>query len=231
MSMQRAAVIVGLCGIGLFLSSAEAQADSFYVCTKKDQAPAWVNEPLVKAKRKQGWRCRKKMQFQGAPRQRSTKPKSSSGARTSTPSARLSIPNAATGPAGRRDTYEPYILEAAARYNIPANLLRAVIRVESNYNPNAISSAGAKGLMQLMPGTAKDMAVTNIFDPRQNIFGGTRYLRLLFNRFEGDPKLAIAAYHAGPGVVASRGGIPYEATRRYVRSVIEHYLRYKKARL
>ena len=208
-----------------------AAADSFYVCSKKGQVPAWVNEATVKSKRKQGWRCRKKMQFQGTPqkargpsnRSRTAQPRERSLVRRDTPRA--------LGPAGRRDTYEPYILEAAMRYNVPANLVRAVIRVESNFNPNAVSSAGAKGLMQLMPGTAKDMAVSDLFDPRQNIFGGTRYLRLLINRFDGDPKLAIAAYHAGPGIVASRGGIPYEATRRYVRSVLEHYLRFKQARL
>jgi len=216
-----------LSAVCLTLPLAIAQADSFYVCTKKGQVPAWVNEPLIKAKRKQGWRCQQKMQFQQAARKKANTPKRTSS--TVRPPATRTTQTA--GPAGRRDTYEPFILEASERYKVPANLIRAVIRVESNYNPNAISSAGAKGLMQLMPGTAKDMAVSDIFDPRQNVFGGTRYLRLLINKFKGDPKLAIAAYHAGPGVVAARGGIPYEATKRYVRSVLEHYLRYKQARL
>jgi soluble lytic murein transglycosylase-like protein len=221
-------VLSALCLIMPVLAS---KADAFYVCTKKGQVPAWVNEPLIKAKRKQGWRCRRKMQFQKTPRARTSANNKTPNRTPNSARAEGAKTSANTGPAGRRDTYEPYILEASERYSVPANLIRAVIRVESNYNPNAISSAGAKGLMQLMPGTAKDMAVSDIFDPRQNIFGGTRYIRLLINKFGGDPKLAIAAYHAGPGVVATRGDIPYEATRRYVRSVLEHYLRYKRAKL
>ena len=222
-------LLSAFCTICLLLAVPVAQADSFYVCTKKGQVPAWVNEPLIKAKRKQGWRCRRKMQFQRSAKPKNVQtPRSPSTVRSAGSSEQTGINR---GPAGRRDTYEPYILEASERYKVPANLIRAVIRVESNYNPNAVSSAGAKGLMQLMPGTAKDMAVSDLFDPRQNVFGGTRYLRLLINKFDGDPKLAIAAYHAGPGIVAARGGIPYEATRRYVRSVIGHYLRYKQARL
>ena len=166
-----------------------------------------------------------KVQFRGAPRQRSTKPKSSLGhgpVRHPLDCLSLMLPQGQ-----RANTYEPYILEAAARDNIPANLLRAVIRVESTIT-QIISSAGAKGLMQLMPGTAKDMAVTNIFDPRQNIFGGTRYLRLLFNRGDQASHRCIPCWTGGR---CGTGCIPYEATRRYVRSVLEHYLRNKQARL
>lgn len=215
------------------LAAPEASADSFYLCKKKGHAPAMVNQPIVAAKRKQGWRCRKRMQFGDSsprPRSRTSRPSTSSNTGGSGPST-VWAPRRFAGPAGEAETYEPYIQEAASRYNVPANLVRAVIRVESNFRPQAVSSAGAKGLMQLMPGTAKEMAVTDIFDPRQNILGGTRYIRLVINQFKGDARLAIAAYHAGPGAVARKGDIPYEATRRYVKSVLTHYFRYKDAQL
>lgn len=210
-----------------------ASADAFYVCSKKGQAPAWVNEPLVSMRQKQGWRCQKRIAFGGgAPSARATTSPATGGGSTGD---RDDAPRASSarfgGPAGERESFEAYIQEAARRYNVPANLVRAVIKVESNFRPQAISSAGAKGLMQLMPGTAKDMAVSDLFDPRQNILGGTRYLRVLINRFEGDIRLVLAAYHAGPVIVAQKGGIPFEATERYVRSVIKNYLVYKDTQL
>ncbi len=216
----------------LLLWSLPAAADAFYVCTKKGEVPAWVNEPLLSQRQKQGWRCQKRIGFGAGPARSATGEPSvgaaGSAERDDSPRAALSrFP----GPAGERESFEPYIQEAARRYNVPANLVRAVIKVESNFRPQAVSSAGAKGLMQLMPGTAKDMAVSDLFDPRQNILGGTRYLRVLINRFEGDIRLVLAAYHAGPGIVAQRGGIPFEATERYVRSVIKNYLVYKDTQL
>lgn len=125
--------------------------------------------------------------------------------------------------------YNAHIRQAASLYKIPEALVRAVISVESAYDPRAVSRAGARGLMQLMPGTARGMGVTRIFDPRQNIFGGTRLLRVLANRFSGDLVLTIAGYHAGAGAVLKYGGIPpYRTTQQYVRMVLRAYQRTRR---
>ena len=104
-----------------------------------------------------------------------------------------------------------------------ASLIRAVIQAESGYNPQAVSRAGAGGLMQLMPGTAKQLKVTDRFDPGQNVDGGVRYLKFLLDTFKGDVSLALAAYNAGLSKVAKYGGIPpYEETRTYVSRVLSY---------
>lgn len=124
----------------------------------------------------------------------------------------------------RYTRYDAYIREAAALYRLPVSFIRAVIKVESNYNPDVCSSAGACGLMQLMPMTAVRMGVTDPFEPRQNILGGARLLRILANHFNGDLVLTIAAYNAGEGAVMRYRGIPpYEETQRYVRRVLRWY--------
>ena len=116
---------------------------------------------------------------------------------------------------------ETAIRQAAAKYNLSPDLVRSVIRAESNFQPTAVSSAGAMGLMQLMPETAKDLGVTNAFDIRQNVDGGTRYLRQMLDRFNGDVKLALQAYNAGPGAVEQyNGNVPYAETRQYVKRVL-----------
>jgi soluble lytic murein transglycosylase-like protein len=128
----------------------------------------------------------------------------------------------------RYTRYDTHIREAAALYHIPEALVRAVIRVESDYDPRAVSRVGAAGLMQLMPKTANGLGVTDRFDPRQNIFGGTRFLRLMANRLRGDLPLTIAAYHAGPGAVKKYKGIPpYRTTQTYVRLVLARYYKYR----
>jgi len=113
---------------------------------------------------------------------------------------------------------------AAKRHNVDANLVRAVIQVESNYNPRAVSRKGAMGLMQLMPSTARQLKVANPFDPNQNIDGGVRHLKLLLDNYGGDVQLSLAAYNAGSGAVARSGGVPpYSETRGYVKKITKLY--------
>lgn len=116
---------------------------------------------------------------------------------------------------------EKSIQQAAAKYSLAPELIRSVIRAESNFQAGAVSPAGAKGLMQLMPETAKELGVTNVFDVHQNIDGGARYLRQMLDRFDGDVKRALAAYNAGPGAVEQyNGDVPYAETRQYVKRVM-----------
>lgn len=124
--------------------------------------------------------------------------------------------------------FDGLIDEHASQHGVDPDLVRAVIQVESAFNPLAVSNKGAMGLMQLMPGTARSMGVSNPFDPRQNIFGGSRYLRFLANTFEGDLVLTVAAYNAGEGAVMRYRGVPpYDETRRYVQRVIQHYYNFR----
>ena len=131
-------------------------------------------------------------------------------------------------PAAYREAlYEPLIREAEVRYRLPPGLLQALVWAESRYNPMAISPAGAAGLAQLMPATARELGVSNRHDPRQNIDGGARYLRQMLDRF-GEIHLALAAYNAGPGTVARAGGIPRNReTPAYVRSVLQRWMAYR----
>jgi soluble lytic murein transglycosylase-like protein len=128
----------------------------------------------------------------------------------------------------RYTRYDEHIRGAATLYQIPEQLVRAVIKVESDYDPRAVSSAGARGLMQLMPETAERLGVRDINDPRENIFGGVRYLRVLANMFNGDLDYTIAAYNAGENAVITHGGIPpFSQTRDYVVKVTKFYRRYR----
>jgi soluble lytic murein transglycosylase-like protein len=116
--------------------------------------------------------------------------------------------------------FEPLIREAADAHGVDPHLVRAVIRAESEFDPRAVSRAGAQGLMQLMPSTSRELGVTDPFDPRQNVFGGVRYLRRLLQRHGGDVGLAVASYNAGPTRVSRYKGIPpFRETRGYVRKV------------
>jgi soluble lytic murein transglycosylase-like protein len=119
------------------------------------------------------------------------------------------------------EVIERSIQKAAARYGLSPDLIRGVIRAESNFQAGAVSSAGAQGLMQLMPETAGDLGVTKPFDIQQNIDGGSRYLRQMLDRFGGNLKLALAAYNAGPGAVEKyEGRVPYAETQEYVKRVL-----------
>jgi len=125
-----------------------------------------------------------------------------------------------------RAKIEEMIREVSARYRVDPALVRAVIQTESNWNTSAVSSKGALGLMQLVPGTAQQLGVNNAFDPQQNLDGGVRYLHSLLERYNGDLDKALAAYNAGPGAVDRAGGIPrYRETREYVHKVTDSYFR------
>lgn len=125
--------------------------------------------------------------------------------------------NSTTAPAD----LEPIFEQAAQQYGISKDLLKAVAKAESNFNPSVVSSAGAIGVMQLMPDTAKSLGVTNPYDATENIMGGARYLSQLLSQYNGDTALALAAYNAGSGNVAKYGGIPpFKETQNYVNKVL-----------
>lgn len=117
--------------------------------------------------------------------------------------------------------YDSLIRETSNRYGVGFELIKAVIHAESAFDPFAVSRKGAQGLMQLMPETARGLGVHNAFDPRENVLGGTRYLRKMLERYNHDLKLSLAAYNAGPTTVDRMGGVPpYSETRNYIRQVI-----------
>ncbi|HDZ91589.1 MAG: transglycosylase SLT domain-containing protein [Deltaproteobacteria bacterium] len=123
--------------------------------------------------------------------------------------------------------YSDIIRQASRRFNVDPHFIRAIVKVESAFDHRAVSSAGAKGLMQLMPETADEMKVKDPFNPEENIFGGTRYLSLLLRRFNNDKVLALAAYNAGPEAVESYKGVPpFPETRAFVKKVMEYYKTY-----
>lgn len=127
--------------------------------------------------------------------------------------------------------YEHLIRRAATAHGVDPQLVRAVIHAESAFNPAAVSSKGAKGLMQLMPGTAQDLGVVNAFNPADNIWGGTKYLKSLLERFKGNTSLALAAYNAGFANVDQYGGVPpFQETQHYVRKVLALRGQYRSVR-
>ncbi|HUV76489.1 MAG TPA: lytic transglycosylase domain-containing protein [Desulfobacterales bacterium] len=126
--------------------------------------------------------------------------------------------------------YDQIITEAAERHGVSFSLLKAMIKIESDFNPRAISTAGALGLMQIMPENIKRLKIKDPFDPRENIMGGTRYLKQMIDRFNGKLSLALAAYNAGPNTVERYQRIPpFTETEDYVEAVMKYYSIFKKS--
>jgi soluble lytic murein transglycosylase-like protein len=154
-------------------------------------------------------------------------PEAKGAARNSaTDHAQATAPPLASNRAVRAEVLQQIVREKAEKHNLDPALVSAVISTESNWNTSALSSKGAQGLMQLVPGTAQKLGVFNVWDPEENVDAGVRYLRMLLERYNGDLPKALAAYNAGPSVVDRWGGIPnYRETRDYVRKVTDTYFR------
>jgi soluble lytic murein transglycosylase-like protein len=149
------------------------------------------------------------------------------GTKLSTPrTAPIASPVLGAATQNNREKIEQMLREVSARYLVDPALIRAVIETESKWNSSAVSRKGALGLMQLVPGTAHQLGVSDAFDPKQNLDGGVRYLRMLLERYNGDLDKALAAYNAGPGAVDRARGVPrYRETREYVQKVTDSYFR------
>lgn len=148
---------------------------------------------------------------------------------TATASAAAPPAPVATAPAMvPPDQIDKLVSANATTFNVDPNLIKAIIANESGFNANATSNVGAQGLMQLMPGTASGLGVSNAYDPAQNVWGGSKYIKGLLDRFGGDMTRAVAAYNAGPGAVEKYGGVPpYAETQNYVQNVLSSYEKYK----
>ena len=209
--MRRATLLLVLSTLALSPRAAAAGE----LCAYKDAEGTWTFSNVAV-----GAKCKKRMKL---PSQRPTVirlgPSSSRDAQkdaTNELKALLLMPEA----------YKQHLRRAAEAYKLPVELLHAVLVVESAARADALSSEGAMGLMQLMPGTAREMFVSDVWEPEQNIDGGARYLRVLANQYDGDLLLTLAAYNAGPEAVRRAGGVPnYPETREYVRKVLALYER------
>lgn len=203
--MRFSSPFYALVALGLLTGPAGARAGEIYKFVERDGTIVYTNvmPKGAKAKRVQG-------DFHAAPEK--TQPAAVT-VRTRTSLAE----------------FDRLIEDAALRYRVPVNLVKAVMHAESGFDRMAVSQVGASGLMQLMPATAREMYVKDIFDVKENIEGGVRYLRVLANEFNGDMVKIVAAYNAGPDAVRKYGGAipPYEETQAYVRKVLSLYFQYK----
>lgn len=211
----------------LVLGAARASAGTFYSCQKRgEEQPTVVNERVVDKWRADGFRCRPIFRQGGTPGTSDT-----AGAATSDRKPEgTSVPSVAAGaPDGDRvRDVLPFVSAAAQKYSLPIPFVLAVIKVESGFQRTAVSPAGAQGLMQVMPFNCHRLGIHDPFDAEQNILGGTRLLRLLANRFEGDFVQVLSGYHAGGGAVDAKAGIPFEETNLYVKKVLDYYYHYKE---
>jgi soluble lytic murein transglycosylase-like protein len=199
----------------LVLVAAPARAD-MYTYTDSDGVVHFTNiEPRGRDRKK--W----KVMFRTAPSGKSAAVRGSGCERCDRVPAQDRSPE-------RFSRYDDFIAEAAELYQIPEALIRAIIKIESDYDPRVVSYVGAMGLMQLMPSNVSEDRVPDPFDPRANILGGTRQLRRYANKYGGDLVATLAAFSAGPGAVDKYGGLPpYETTQLYVRMVVREYYKYK----
>lgn len=231
-SMSRGPLVATAVVLGTALSAVPgrpARAD-FYVCVDADGKPWHTNQ------KQPGQNCKIMLKTGDSAPAASGDGGASGAGSTWKPTSRPpgvddgAVPRAVEEPSSvqeRKAEYMPLLAEAAGRYKLPVAFLAAIMRVESNFRYRAVSSAGAEGLMQLMPDTARAMGVNDPFDPRQNVFGAARLVRVLANRYDGDMVKVLSAYHAGSGAVADKGGIPYEGTEGYVRAVLDSYYLYR----
>ncbi|MGF9972902.1 lytic transglycosylase domain-containing protein [Bacillus velezensis] len=149
---------------------------------------------------------------------------SAAASQTASASPGIKSPDAASDISTGNFSIDSAIQKAAEKYGVDGKLIRAVIKQESGFNPKAVSGAGAMGLMQLMPSTAESLGVSNPLDPVQNAEGGTKYLKQMLTKYDGNVSLALAAYNAGPGNVDRYGGIPpFKETQQYVKNITKQY--------
>jgi soluble lytic murein transglycosylase-like protein len=206
-------MLTAVCLACLVVGAGDSARADIYRCKRGDGTLHYTNM------RQPGRRCELVVRSSRKPKPRSS---------TARPGARSKPKGSTSKDPARYRRYDGLIDEAARLYQLPEPFLRAVMRVESDFHPTVVSRAGAMGLMQLMPKTARSMGVSDPFDVRQNILGGARYLRILANRFKGDLVLTVAAYNAGENAVEKYNGIPpYKETQRYVRRVLKHYYAYR----
>jgi len=215
--------------LGVLLWASGAAAGTFYACAKRGADPYIVNEVSeVERLRREGWRC--SIYLRTGAKSTSSDPSGTADS-SSKPTAGTPTPPvvmAGAPDADRVRDYLPFVRAAAEKYSLPIAFILAVMKVESGFQRTAVSPAGAQGLMQVMPFNCHRLGIRDPFDAEQNIQGGTRLLRMLANRFEGDFVQVLSGYHAGGGAVDAKAGIPFEETNLYVKKVLDYYYHYKE---
>ncbi len=210
-------ILAVLLAVSLFPASAAAQ---LYTYETPD------GEVLITTEKQSGQGYRLLEELAGPGDDDSGSTSSSSSSSNSDSEIQATMGSSSVPYSQREAAYDDIIREAADAYDVPFGFIKAVMRIESAFQSDAVSHAGAMGLMQLMPRTAESLDVDDPFDVRQNIFGGAKFLRILIDRYDGDINLILAAYNAGDVAVRRHDGIPYAQTRQYVASVYYWYQKY-----